>query len=340
MFSRSRLTAILVIIVLIFVAVGVHFQQKKQWKPPSDWIPDISAITGDGGHECADGLAWPELTIVGGPVRYARQEIIIRPKEGLERQSVTEIPTPLFSKPQKVDWLADPEAKLTNCQDPITLEVPAFSREPVNASHVIFGISTTVDRLEDSIPYLERWLANTGAQLYVIAIGPEETSPDSQRMKEVESKMQGLGIEVTISEPLNRKDVGSQRYFSLTRLMYSSRREKTQWITLIDDDTFFPSMPSLMAMLDEHDYKREWYIGGLSEEWWSVARYGIMGFGGAGVFLSIALAEVMDANYDDCRARSDTGSGDVGKISDLWIMPISDTTQVLWSASIDTQERN
>ena len=313
MFSRSRLTAISAIIFLVLVAIGVHFQQKKQWKPPSDWIPDISAITGDGGHECADGLAWPDLTIVGGPVSYARQEIIVKPKEGLERQSITEISTPLFSKPRKVDWLADPEAKLTNCQDPIIIEVPLFPRAPVNASHVMFGISTTADRLEDSIPYLERWLANTSAQLYVIAIGPDETSPDSQRMKEVESKMQGLGIEVTISKPLNSKDVGSQRYFSLTRLMYSHRHENTQWIAVIDDDTFFPSMPSLLAMLEEHDYQKEWYIGGLSEEWWSVARYGLMGFGGAGVFLSIALAEVMDANYDDCRARSDTGSGDVGK---------------------------
>lgn len=313
MFSRCRLTATLLIIVLIFVGVGIHFQQKKQWKPPSDWMPDISAITGDGGHECADGLAWPDLTIVGGPVRYARQEIIVRPKEGLERQSITELSTPLFSNPQKVDWLAHPEDRLTNCQDPIILEVPSFSKSPANASHVMFGISTTVDRLEDSIPYLERWLANTSAQLYVIAIGPEETSPDSQRMKEVELKMQGLGIEVTVSKPLNNKDVGSQRYYSLTRLMYSNRRENTQWITLIDDDTFFPSMPSLLAMLEEHDYQKEWYVGGLSEEWWSVARYGLMGFGGAGVFLSIALAEVMDANYDDCNARSDTGSGDVGK---------------------------
>ena len=323
MFSRSRLTAILVLIVLIFIAVGIHFQQKKQWKPPSDWMPNISAITGDGSHECADGLAWPDLTIVGGPVRYARQEIIVKQKEGLERLSISEIPTSLFSNPQKVNWLANPEAKL-KCQAPITLEVPTFSREPANASHIVFGISTTVDRIEDSIPYLERWLANTGAQLYVIAIGPEETSPDSKRMKEVQSKMNDLGIEVTISKSLNKKDVGSQRYFSLTRLMYSNRRENTQWITLIDDDTFFPSMSSLLAMLQEHDYNKEWYIGGLSEEWWSVARYGLMGFGGAGVFLSIALAEIMDANYDDCRARSDTGSGDVGKFISL-VMYISDT---------------
>ena len=71
-------------------------------------------------------------------------------------------------------------------------------------------------------------------------------------------------------------------------------------------------MPSLMSKLEEYDPKRQWYLGGLSEEWWSVARYGMMAFGGAGVFLSIALAEVMDAKYEECRSRSDTGSGDVG----------------------------
>ncbi len=52
-----------------------------------------------------------------------------------------------------------------------------------------------------------------------------------------------------------------------------------------------------------------------------------MGFGGAGIFLSIALAEVMDANYDDCRKYSDTGSGDgecsFGRNS---ICPLADVT--------------
>lgn len=313
MVARTRTAVLLAFVVLIFVGLGIHFQQKKQWEPPSDWIPDIAKITGDEGHECSDGLAWPDLTIVDGPVKYVRQQVILRPKEGLERESVTEVKKTLFAKPQKVDWLADPETKPDNCQDPITLDIPAFSREPVNASHIMFGFSTTVKRLEDSIPYLERWLTNTGARLYVVVIGPDETPPDAQQMTDLESKMRGLGIEVSISKPLQKTDVGSQRYFSLSRLMYSNRNDNTRWITLIDDDTFFPSMPSLLAMLGEYDHKKEWYIGGLSEEWWSVARYGLMGFGGAGVFLSTALAEVMDANYDDCRAHSDTGSGDVGK---------------------------
>lgn len=316
MLLRSRTAAFLGLIVLVLFALGIHLQQKKHWKPPSSWMPDISKISGTNeGHNCTDGLPWPDLDIVDGSVKYARQQIIVKPKRDLKRQSVTVVDQPLFPKLQEIDWIGNPQARLSGCQDPIVLEVPEFEREPVDASHILFGISTTLERLEDSIPYLERWIANTGARLYVIAIGPEEKAPDAQRLKDVESRMHDLGIEVKISEPLSIKDVGSQRYLSLTRLMWSNRDDNTRWITLIDDDTFFPSMPSLLSMLDEYDESREWYLGGLSEEWWSVARYGLMAFGGAGVFLSLALAEVVDANYDDCVSRSDTGSGDVGMFS-------------------------
>ena len=314
MLLRSRLGAILGLITLVLLALGLHFQQKRQWNPSSDWIPDITKVTGiKAAPNCTDGLPWPDLDIVDGPVKYARQQIIVKQKKDLKRESVTVVDQPLLPEVQEIDWLADSQAKLSGCQDSIVLDVPVFRRrELIDASHVFFGISTTLERLEDSVQYLERWIANTGARLFVVAIGQNEKSPDPRKMKDQESRMRDLGIHVTISRPLNRRDVGSQRYFSLTRLMYSNRDEHTKWITLIDDDTFFPSMSSLMSMLEEYDHKREWYLGGLSEEWWSVSRYGLMGFGGAGVFLSIALAEVLDANYGDCRSRSNTGSGDVG----------------------------
>lgn len=52
-----------------------------------------------------------------------------------------------------------------------------------------------------------------------------------------------------------------------------------------------------------------------------------MGFGGAGVFLSIALAEVMNDKYDDCRKYSDTGSGDGGcSYGRYSICPLADET--------------
>ena len=315
MLDRIRTIAFLAVVLLAIALLGVHLQQKKQWKASTGWMPDLSRITGakdvNTTHNCTDGLPRPDLSIVDGPVTYARQQIIVRPKEGLERKSITKVEKSLFPEPQRIEWL--PRSDSIVCQDPIILDVPIFSREPVNASHIMFGMSTNLERLEDSIQYLERWIAHTGARLFVVAIGPKETSPDETKMKELESKMRDLGIKVSISKPLNRKDVGSQRYFSVTRLMYSNRDDKTEWIVAIDDDTFFPSMPSLLEMIDDYDPRKEWYLGSLSEEWWSVARYGLMAFGGAGVFLSIALVEAMDANYDDCRAHSNTGSGDVGK---------------------------
>ena len=194
--------------------------------------------------------------------------------------------------------------------EPLALDVPLWPREPVNASHIILGMSTPLDRLKGSIIYLERWLPYTGARLFVVVTGPDETPPDENQMSELELKMRDLGMQVTMIKPLNGNDVGSQRYFSLTRVMYSNRVPKTQWIVFFDDDTFFPSMHSLVDMLSTYDSKQQHYIGGLSEDWWSVARYGMMAFGGAGTFLFIALVEVMDANYDDCRKFSNTGSGD------------------------------
>ena len=165
------------LITLVLLVLGVHFQQK----PSTDWIPDIAKVTTNkAAPNCTDGLPWPDLDIVDGPVKYARQQIIVRLKKNLKRESVTIVDQPLFPEVQEIDWLADSEAKLSGCQDPIVLRVPEFKRrELVDASHIFFGISTTLERLEDSIQYLERWIATTGARLFVIAIGPIEKSPNA-----------------------------------------------------------------------------------------------------------------------------------------------------------------
>lgn len=134
---------------------------------------------------------------------------------------------------------------------------------------------------------------------------------DSQEMSDLQSRMRGLGLDVSIVPPLSKRDWFSQRYFSLVRVMYEHRQPTTQWISLIDDDTFFLSMPSLVEKLSEFDPHKQYYVGALSEDWWSVTRYGLMGFGGAGVFVSIALAEIVNSKYEDCQERSHTSAGDI-----------------------------
>ncbi|KAL9627678.1 MAG: hypothetical protein Q9164_007528 [Protoblastenia rupestris] len=49
----------------------------------------------------------------------------------------------------------------------------------------------------------------------------------------------------------------------------------------------------------------------MSEEWWSVGRYSLMGFGGAGIFLSLPLLELLDADYKACMKESSSTAGDM-----------------------------
>lgn len=267
---RAR-TVLLVLVPLIFLFSLSYHLRRSQWKPPKKWMPTAFQLP-----TCQDGLNWPDFPMISDKVMYARREIQVVPREGLQRVSITKLDEPLLPKLQEVESSARPNVQLRHCMNPLILDVPSGPQRSVNASHIIFGISTPLDRLEDSTVYLERWLPFTGARLFVVVTGPDESSPDESRMSELESKLRSLGIQVTLVKPLNESDVGSQRYFSLAKVMYSNRDSNTQWIVWIDDDTFFPSMHSLVSMLSAYDSKKQYYIGGLSEDWWSVARYGMV----------------------------------------------------------------
>ncbi|KAL8702562.1 MAG: hypothetical protein Q9201_004259 [Fulgogasparrea decipioides] len=242
------------------------------------------------------------------------------PNPEAKRLSVTKHAGPLFPDFQTVDLTQDTKVQLKQCKDPLILDVPERSKRPTDASHIIFGISTTLTRLDDSIPSLLRWLPDTNAKLFVIAIKdddvPDESKDrfhpaDPKEMSELQSRMRKLRLNVTIVHPLSKRDFFSQRYFSLVRVMYDHRESNTKWISLVDDDTFFLSMPALVEMLAKFDPHEQHYVGALSEDWWSVTRYGMMGFGGAGVFVSIALAEIINSKYEDCQDRSHTSAGDI-----------------------------
>ncbi|KAL8814012.1 MAG: hypothetical protein Q9223_006734 [Gallowayella weberi] len=282
----------------------------------STWVP---SFTGQPVQPCPNSLDWLLPLDLTYPIKYARRDIIIEPNPQAKRQPVTKLPGPLFADFQIVDLTDQTKVQLKDCQDPLVLRVSALGR-PADASHIIFGISTTLERLDASIPFLLRWLPNTSAKLFVIAIKDDDVpddakdryhAADAKEMSELQSRMRNLGLDVTIVHPLSKHDWFSQRYFSLVRVLYEHREPSTQWISLIDDDTFFPSMPALLEMLSRFDPGEQFYVGSLSEDWWSVVKYGMMGFGGAGIFLSITLAEIVNSKYKECQERSHTSAGDI-----------------------------
>ncbi|KAL8972581.1 MAG: hypothetical protein Q9183_000474 [Haloplaca sp. 2 TL-2023] len=290
---------------------------KRDNASASAWIPSFSR---HGAEPCPDTLDWLLPLGLTYPVKYARRDIVVNPTPKAKRLSVTKLAGPLFPDFQTIDLTDDTKVQLKQCQDPLVLDVPELSKRPANASHIIFGISTTLARLDDSVPSLLRWLPNTHAKLLVIAIKDDDVPDESKNrfhpadnadMSALQTRMRKLGIDVTIVHPLSKHHFFSQRYFSLVRAMYDNRRLHTEWICFVDDDTFFLSMPALVEMLAKFNPQEQHYVGALSEDWWSVTRYGMMGFGGAGVFLSIALAEVVNSRYQDCQDRSHTSAGDI-----------------------------
>ncbi|KAL8631891.1 hypothetical protein Q9189_002367 [Teloschistes chrysophthalmus] len=253
------------------------------------------------------------------PISYAQREIIVRPTPGLERKSMTKINEPLFPQPKQLLLDKDSRLELPDCQqEPLVLQVPDTPITPVNASTMHFGMATTLDRLADSTPSIERWLAHTSAKLFVVIITPpaanEEANktpqpPTPKQLSTRQSQLRKRGMDITLLPPLTPTESYTETYFSLIRILHSHRHPETQWHVLMDDDTFFPSLRALLATLSPYPPNQEYWIGALSETWWSVARYGMMAFGGAGIFLSRALAETLDTHYDSCTGEMHPAAG-------------------------------
>ena len=85
--------------------------------------------------------------------------------------------------------------------------------------------------------------------------------------------------------------------------MYENVDEKTKWLGFVDDDTFIVSMNALVGMLAKYNTEEEHYLGALSEEWWTVVAYGLIGMGKYVSHMSSALAGVVG---EQCRLRPST----------------------------------
>jgi hypothetical protein len=260
---------------------------------------------------CTEHLGWLEPYQFAYPIQYVSRDIIATPRGDGQRPSLTKMDKPLFEAYKSIDLAESQTVRFERCLPPLELAVPHNKMQLVDSSNMIFGLQTTMQRLKATVKHLARWLPHTGARLYAIVIENDDLAADDEDMAALEKQFKDLGMEVHIIHPVRPIDSFAQRYFSLVGVMYSARDDKTQWITLIDDDTFFPSMFDLQNMLREHDWTKLQYVGSLSEDWWAVNHYGLMGFGGAGIMLSLPMAKIIDEHMDECKENLRTTAGDV-----------------------------
>ncbi|GAA5861264.1 hypothetical protein JCM1840_003134 [Sporobolomyces johnsonii] len=217
-------------------------------------------------------------------------------------------------------------------------EVPSSPRPPVpegwRPSSVIFGMSTTPDRVLWNLPVWSHWLpahsspldpadpAQASALPIVLVLTPPPNPTEAARTREAVEEAQGMGMYVEMRP--REAERFETRYFALAEEMWkeAQRRErdggiKTDWFIFADDDTFFPDFDSLARLLSSYDPEEDRLIGALSESTKQVAQWGHIAYGGAGIIVSRRTVERMneDGVWSRCLAKFGAAFGGDAMVS-------------------------
>lgn len=228
-----------------------------------------------------------------GSVEYSRLEIAVTPTANFT--GFSDALDLKFPNSEPLALSADDEAARAplpdgRCATTLTIPGPP-ARPPPDASHMTFGVSTSLERLHESLDAFAHWAAGTNTR--IIALTDEGASFTDK----VRKKAERLGVRLTLIEA---DDERLDRYFTLIQILYEQREEATQWAVLIDDDTFFPSMRNLVDRFATYDASQPLYVGGVTEDPHQLYMGSFMGYGGAGIFLSMPLLTQIYAEFDEC----------------------------------------
>lgn len=241
-------------------------------------------------------------------IEYRRRCIRAKPSRGVARKSLTNISWRLLARPSRIerDWLdreIPSQMSLPQCEEAFTLVVPRDNRVSHKGTEtLILGVATTLERLNSSLPEMSRWLANTASRLLVHL----RDSPEDAVITEVQQNAEALNMDVTILPPTDSEQGEAESNFALANALYHNRKPNTRWFGVIDDDTFFLSISSLLQALSPYDPALPWYIGGLTERHLGISTEGFKAWGGAGIFFSPPLLEILAAHSDECMSLSGT----------------------------------
>ena len=206
-------------------------------------------------------------------------------------------------------------------EQPVNLVLHRSARpDELDASAFLFGISSTYSRLiyanHSLIRDWQRWLTDgkgtsNGAQVLLALHDASKTEIDK-----ITRILQSAGIDAAVTSSKPSLDTASRYMDLLQSLMQNQdkgeKRSSMQrkFLSLIDDDTFFPSMDKLLRELAKFKNDEPYYIGVPSERSdWFVERNESMTYGGGAVFVTQAMAEMAASCFRKDKRDNEFGSG-------------------------------
>ncbi|KZL86205.1 hypothetical protein CI238_03685 [Colletotrichum incanum] len=175
--------------------------------------------------------------------------------------------------------------------------------DAVDASNLLFGISTSYNRLTYDnnalIKDWQRWLTNGRGSSNGATIVVTLHQATSQEAWEVYEKMHEAGIDATVI-PLDRNLDKTSRYMDMTTILLdvnealAEQGHPKHYFGLIDDDVFFPTPGQLISKLSKFDTSSPYYIGLPSERPdWSVENDTAVTHGGSAIFFTPSAALII-----------------------------------------------
>lgn len=259
---------------------------------------------------------------LGSTISFGRRHIRFQTKDSI-RNSLTKLDNALFPVGFELIDGRFPPAK-AQCLEPLEVTVPVSSApKTVDASDLLFGISTTYTRFKDPkvAPVKEwaHWLTNgegksNGAGLVVLLADANPT-----QVEEVTQEIKSYGINIQVASTSGAVEMAKRYLGMVPALSFASKEVRRRWLIMGDDDTFYPSMHALVQRLNAYDHTADMYIGTFSEDVNNIQRHGSQAFGGAGVIFSLSLAEKISAKFQECSTpkklmEANTGWGPQGDI--------------------------
>lgn len=310
---------------LVLVFIGLVYQLDMLPGPdvfgnPKHYITNQRPISTktepeNSSNSCAAKLNHLKSLGLTSMIKHSRRCVRPQASVDVDRDVVTNISSHLLTKKGTLDFsdACTIGVDAIPC-DPLELPVPpAYPRNQGQFTHLTFGVATTFARLLDSKPTFAHWLSDSGSTLIgLLTDDSEELGNVDPSALEEEYKAEGMNL--ILATKHRSGHTTEQSHVMIIRDMLQHARAtgtETHWFGIIDDDTFFPSLHALASAFAHYDHTRPQYLGQLTENA-NIVPTGILGgFGGAGIFLSWPLAELLEPHLESCLNEFPGRGGDM-----------------------------
>jgi hypothetical protein len=274
----------------------------------------ITAEQTDPSDPCAPELSHLSSLGLTSTITYSRR--CVRPvSSDADRDVVANISSRLLTTKKALDLSDACKANV----DPIPCEIlglPVSPADPGNHgqfTHIIFGVATTLARLLDSKSAFAHWLSDSGSTLVCLLTDDLEGLAHVD-LTILQDEYKAAGMNLILVAKHHPEHSTEQSHLMVIRNMLQHAEEsakETHWLAIIDDDTFFPSLHTLAGALSSYDHTEPQYLGQLTESAHSLPMGFLGAFGGAGIFLSRPLAQILDPHLESCLEEFPGKGGDM-----------------------------